>query len=215
MIFQLADDPNAPFPDPALAETDPDGLLAVGGDLSVTRLINAYKNGIFPWFMAGEPLLWWSPDPRLVLFPEKIHISKSLKKIIRQKRFKITIDQCFETVIQACSEPRKDEPETWISNEMKQAYIHLHQAGFAHSFEVWQADQLVGGLYGVEIAQAFFGESMFSRASNSSKVALTALTEYALNKKLKCIDCQVSTAHLRSMGAVKIQRQDFLKLLHS
>lgn len=213
MFFQLDDASDAPFPDPSLAEIEPNGLLAMGGDLTVTRLINAYKNGIFPWFMEGEPLLWWSPDPRLVLFPEKIHISKSLKKIIRQKHFKITMDQCFNKVMQACSEPRAGESQTWISEDMKKAYFKLHQAGFAHSFEVWRDKQLVGGLYGVEVNQAFFGESMFSRESNTSKLALTALTDYVQANSLKCIDCQVSTAHLRSMGAIEISRLDFLSLL--
>ena len=213
MFFQLDDASDAPFPDPSLAETDPDGLLAMGGDLTVTRLINAYKSGVFPWFNKGEPLLWWSPDPRLVLFPEKIHISKSLKKIIRQKRFQITMNQCFEQVIHACSEPRVGESQTWISEDMKNAYVNLHQAGFAHSFEVWRDNQLVGGLYGVEVNQAFFGESMFSRESNTSKIALAALTDYAQTKDLKCIDCQVSTTHLRSMGAIEISRADFLSLL--
>jgi leucyl/phenylalanyl-tRNA--protein transferase len=213
MFFQLDTPSNASFPDPALAETEPNGLLAIGGDLTVERLVNAYKNGIFPWYSVGDPILWWSPDPRLILKPKDLHISRSLQKLIRQQKFEISLNQCFEKVIQACSEPRQGESGTWITEEIKAAYISLHQAGFALSVEIWQNKELVGGLYGVELKGAFFGESMFSRVSNSSKIALVTLAEYALEKQIQLIDCQMTTAHLLSMGAKEMPRATFLDQL--
>ncbi len=213
MFFKLDTPSNAPFPDPALAETNPNGLLAVGGDLTVERLVNAYKKGIFPWYSEGEPILWWSPDPRLILKPKNLHISRSLQKLIRQQKFEISLNRCFKAVIDACSEPRKGESGTWITEEMKAAYITLHQAGFALSVEVWKNKKLVGGLYGVLIQRAFFGESMFSRVSNSSKIALVTLVEFALEQQIELIDCQMTTSHLLSMGAREIPRTEFIKAL--
>ncbi len=163
------------FPDPETALTEPNGLLAAGGDLSIERLLLAYRRGIFPWYSHGEPILWWSPDPRTVIFPGQLHISKSLQKTLRQQKFVITFDQAFADVIEACRQPRPTQPTTWITTEMKQAYIELHKAGHAHSVECWQGDNLVGGIYGVGLGKCFFGESMFSTVTNASKVAIVTL----------------------------------------
>lgn len=207
--------PAAPFPDPVNAETDPDGLLAVGGDLAPERLLGAYRQGIFPWYSQGQPILWWSPDPRMVLFPERLHISRSLRKTIRQGRFRITFDQAFASVIEACAAPRDREGGTWITEEMKLAYLDLHRLGHAHSVEAWQEGELAGGLYGIQIGTIFFGESMFSRSSNASKTAFVHLV--LTLEKLGCplIDCQVHTAHLESLGACPIPRSRFLEIVHS
>jgi len=213
MFFKLETSSDAPFPDPALAETNPNGLLAVGGDLTIPRLLNAYKKGIFPWYSEGDPILWWSPNPRLILKPQDLHISRSLQKLIRQQKFDITINQCFEQVINACAQPAKERETTWITDEIKQAYIDFHKAGFALSFEIWFEKKLVGGLYGVCIGQAFFGESMFSLMSNTSKLALVTLVEYALKHNIQLIDCQMTTPHLLSMGAKEMSRACFLKEL--
>lgn len=205
------------FPDVELALQEPDGLLAIGGDLSVERLIAAYQQGIFPWYNEGQPVLWWSPDPRMVLKPEDINISRSLAKKVRQDTFKVTFDSAFREVIIACSEPRltKDgnQDGTWILDDMIQAYIKLHEAGYAHSVECWQGTKLVGGLYGVAIGKVFFGESMFTRISDASKIAFVSLAEQLKQWDFKLIDCQVYTSHLESLGATMIPRKKFISLL--
>ncbi len=198
------------FPPPHLAIKE--GLLAVGGDLSPDRILLAYRNGIFPWYSPGEPILWWSPDPRLVLYPDELRVSKSLRKVIKRKIFHITFDESFDDVIQACANAKRSYGEgTWITDEMKDAYCGLHRQGYAHSVEAWQDGKLVGGLYGIAIGRAFFGESMFNRVSNASKVAFVTFIE-----KLRClefvlIDCQVKTDHLIRFGAREIPRKLFLE----
>ncbi|PIE68102.1 MAG: leucyl/phenylalanyl-tRNA--protein transferase [Deltaproteobacteria bacterium] len=200
------------FPPPHLAIEE--GLLAVGGDLRVERLLLAYRNGIFPWYSPGEPILWWSPDPRLVLYPEALHVSRSLRRTINQKQFKITFDQDFKAVIRACAATKRSYGEgTWITEEMQAAYTELHRQGHAHSVEAWQNDHLVGGLYGVAIGRAFFGESMFSRVSNASKVAFVVFVESLKRSGVKLIDCQVKTDHLARFGAREIPRKLFLEQL--
>ena len=205
--------PNQKFPLVESALIDPDGLLAIGGCLSSVRLMNAYQKGIFPWYSPGEPILWWSPNPRLVLFPEKLKISRSLGKTIRKGRFKITFDQVFTQVMQYCAEPRSKEIGTWITEDILLAYAQLHQQGIAHSIEAWQDEKLVGGLYGVAIGQVFFGESMFHRAADASKVSFCHLVEKLSDWNYQLIDCQVHTQHLISLGAEEINRQDFSSLL--
>ena len=207
------DDPNAPFPPLELAETDPDGLLAVGGDLSPQRLQRAYSQGIFPWYTDDQPILWWSPDPRTVLYPEGLRISRSLKKTLRNHPFNVTFDTAFEATMRACSEPRGDDQGTWITDEMLNAYCQLNRLGYAHSVEVWQEQQLVGGLYGVAIGKVFFGESMFSRVTDASKVALVHLSRQLLAWDFRMIDCQVYSPHLASLGAEVIPRKSFSQLL--
>lgn len=188
-----------------------EGLLAVGGDLSVERLLLAYRNGIFPWYSEGEPILWWSPDPRLVLYPNELRIAKSLRKTIRRNLFQITIDSAFESVVQACAETKRSYGDgTWITDEMKAAYGRLHCHGYAHSVEAWQEEELVGGLYGVAIGRVFFGESMFSRVSNASKVAFVTLVKLLQQRSFTLIDCQVRTEHLIRFGAREIPRKSFL-----
>lgn len=205
------------FPDVKLALQDPDGLLAVGGDLSIERLVSAYQKGIFPWYSEDQPILWWSPDPRMVLEPKELKVSRSLAKKIRQQRYQVTFDQCFEDVIIECSKPRLEkgsvQSETWIIDEMIAAYINLHKAGFAHSVECWLDNKLVGGLYGIAIGQVFFGESMFSRVSDASKIAFATFTKQLQQWDFKLIDCQVYTSHLESLGAKMISRQKFINLL--
>lgn len=207
------DDPDAPFPDASLALTEPDGLLALGGDLSAGRLLNAYRHGIFPWYSNGQPILWWSPDPRTVLYPGQPNVSRSLRKILRRKCFNVTCDQSFERVINACAAPRGDHDGTWITKDMKDAYITLHKLGHAHSVECWQDGELVGGLYGVSIGRVFFGESMFSRVSNASKVAFVQLARQLDAWQFGLIDGQVHSAHLVRLGAQAIPRRQFLALL--
>jgi leucyl/phenylalanyl-tRNA--protein transferase len=202
------------FPSARDALTEPDGLLAAGGDLSVHRLLNAYRNGIFPWYDHPQPILWWSPDPRTILIPDEVHISRSLKKKLNQNVFKVTFDQAFAEVIETCSLPRKNEAGTWLTPEMIDAYILLHQQGHAHSIESWVDDQLVGGVYGVAIGQVFFGESMFSRITNASKVCLVQLASKLDEWQYKLIDCQVDSEHLQSMGAAQITRDEFISLLN-
>lgn len=201
------------FPDVSLALTEPDGLLAVGGDLTVKRLLTAYQRGIFPWYSEDQPILWWSPDPRTVLFPEQLKISRSLRKTLRNKPFTVSFDRAFTEVIQACSEPRPDQNGTWISEEMQQAYIRLHAEGHAHSVECWLDSKLVGGLYGVSIGKVFFGESMFSRTSDASKVAFVCLVKHLQAKGYPLIDCQVHSEHLESLGASNIPRVEFIGFL--
>jgi leucyl/phenylalanyl-tRNA--protein transferase len=209
-VFLLSDKPA--FPPPYLAQRN--GLLAMGGDLSVERLIAAYQNGIFPWYGEGEPLLWWSPDPRLVLFPGKLHVSKRLKRMVKNRVFDITFDTAFPTVITECARIRQEQgKETWIDTDMIAAYCRLHDYGVAHSVESWQDGALCGGLYGVALGKCFFGESMFSRASNASKVALVCLVGHLREWSFSMIDCQTTTAHLMRMGAQHIPRSLFLELL--
>jgi len=204
----------ADFPDVALALRDPDGLLAVGGDLSVERLLAAYQRGIFPWYSGDQPILWWSPDPRSVLFPDKLHVSRSLRKVLRKQEYKITFDTAFAEVIRACSQPRAGDPGTWITDEMQQAYIRLHQAGYAHSIEIWLNGKLVGGLYGIAIGKVFFGESMFSRVTDASKVAFVFLVRQLQRWQFGVIDCQIQSAHLDQFGAELIPRSEFTMLLN-
>lgn len=206
-------DRNQPFPNVSEALVDPNGLLAVGGCLSPRRLANAYRHGIFPWYGEGEPILWWSPDPRLVLFPEQLTVSRSLRKTLKNGGFSFSYDHCFEQVITACAEPRTYADATWISPEIKQAYCQLHQLGLAHSFEAWQDGRLVGGLYGLSLGGVFFGESMFHRASNASKAAFAFAVGQLLQWGYRLIDCQVYTAHLASLGAEEIPRAAFIGLL--
>ncbi len=213
MIFRLDPDPYSDFPDVALAEAEPNGLLAVGGDLSPMRLLNAYRHGIFPWFSADEPILWWSPNPRTVLYPEKIKISRTLRKTLNRELFQVTYDSAFQQIIKACSKPRQGSPGTWLVPQMIRAYTDLHGLGMAHSVEVWQQEILVGGLYGVAIGSVFYGESMFSRVSDSSKVALVNLCQTLLALDYKLIDCQVYTRHLISLGAEEIPREQFCQHL--
>ncbi len=191
------------------------GLLALGGDLSPPRLLLAYSLGIFPWFNPGEPILWWSPDPRCVLFPAELHVSRSLQRFMRKTPFRISFNEHFAAVIYWCRRLRAglDGKGTWITKEMKEAYLHLHRLGFAHSVECWDGDDLVGGIYGVCIGRCFFGESMFSRRSNASKVALVALVRHLREQDFVLLDCQQTTAHLVSMGAREIPREQFLQQL--
>ncbi|RLA18067.1 MAG: leucyl/phenylalanyl-tRNA--protein transferase [Gammaproteobacteria bacterium] len=205
--------PFEPFPDSDLALNEPNGLLAVGGCLSTERLINAYQHGIFPWYSQDEPILWWTPSPRLVIYPENLKISKSLRKTVRKGLFNITFDSAFSEVIEQCGSPRSGGDETWITEEIKEAYLALHKKGFAHSVEAWQDDKLVGGLYGVSIGAVFFGESMFSHISNASKVAFVTLVTQLQKAGYQLIDCQVRTEHLISLGAEEISREQFSKHL--
>ncbi len=206
-------DPELNFPPVELALDEPNGLLAVGGDLTPERLVKAYKLGIFPWFNHDQPVLWWSPNPRAVLLPDQLHVSRSLRKAIRRGSYKITLDKAFTEVMQACAAPRPQQADTWITPEMHAAYLQLHKMGVAHSVEAWLDDKLVGGLYGLAIGQAFFGESMFSRADNASKVAFVYLVRQLQAWQFKLIDCQVSSEHLESLGAIDIERTQFIQLL--
>jgi leucyl/phenylalanyl-tRNA---protein transferase len=208
MIFQLSPD-IIMFPDPALA--DDDGLLAIGGDLSEERLKLAYNNGIFPWYSEGEPILWYSPHERCVIFPEKIKVSKSMEQVFKKNLFTITADRDFKSVIMNCANtPRKDQDGTWITDDMQQAYINLHEKGIAHSVEVLKNDKLTGGLYGLQINNVFCGESMFSNEPNASKAALIWLCR---NMNFTLIDCQLPNPHLMSMGAEMISREEYLAIL--
>ncbi|MDB5149130.1 MAG: leucyl/phenylalanyl-tRNA--protein transferase [Mucilaginibacter sp.] len=209
MIFRL--DERLIFPKPDLAE--PDGLLAVGGDLSTQRLLLAYQNGIFPWYSDDTPILWYSPHERFVLYPEELKISKSMRQVLRSGKLRVTVDTCFNDVITACSTaPREGQDGTWIVSDMIAAYNRLHAEGHAHSVEVWQENDLVGGLYGVHVGDVFCGESMFSRVSNASKTALIHLCNTGL---YRLIDCQVHTDHLESMGARMISREQYIDVLQN
>jgi leucyl/phenylalanyl-tRNA--protein transferase len=205
------------FPDTGQALSYPNGLLAIGGDLSIPRLLKAYEHGIFPWYEDPQPIMWWSPDPRSVLFPEELKISRSLRKAMRQSDFRITTDQAFHRIVAGCAAPRFEDNGTWITNAMGRAYMELHRAGYAHSVEVWSRHgQLVGGLYGVTLGRVFFGESMFSKADNASKMALVAATRVLQALDYQIIDCQVESSHLGSLGAREIPRLDFeLHLAHT
>jgi leucyl/phenylalanyl-tRNA--protein transferase len=197
---------------PPVEQASPEGLLAVGGDLQPERLLEAYRHGIFPWYNDDQPILWWSPDPRMVLFPDKLHISRSLKRSLRPGLFSVTLDRCFRDVMQHCAEPRPQYPDggTWITAEMLEAYTRLHELGYAHSVETWQEGQLVGGLYGVALGGAFFAESMFTRASDASKVALVSLVRQLQAWGFRLMDCQQSSLHIKMLGAEAIPRHNFL-----
>jgi leucyl/phenylalanyl-tRNA---protein transferase len=200
-----------PFPPVERALRDPNGLLAAGGDLSPERLVEAYKRGIFPWFGEDDPLLWWSPDPRMVLFVGEVHVSRSLRRVIRSGKLTVTLDRAFRQVMAGCAEPRPDAGGTWITDEMVEAYSALADRGFAHSVETWSDGRLVGGLYGVAIGRMFYGESMFSRQTDASKVALVGLTRQLERWGFEMIDCQMSTGHLASLGAREVPRAEFLQ----
>jgi leucyl/phenylalanyl-tRNA--protein transferase len=209
MIPILSKDPESPFPPTKQALDHPQGLLAAGGDLSPTRLLNAYRHGIFPWYSDDQPILWWSPAPRCILYPSSVHVSRRLRRRYNQGQFKLTCDQAFSEVITACAEPRPDHDGTWILDEMKQAFIHLHEIGVTHSLEVWRDQKLVGGIYGVALGQIFFGESMFSKTTDASKIALVALCRQLQRWGFSLLDCQISNPHLLSMGAEDISRARF------
>ena len=199
---------------PNVVTANPDGIIAIGGDLSPERLLLAYKSGIFPWYSEGEPIVWYSPDPRMVLYPKKLKISKSMRSILKKGKFKITYNKNFEEVISSCKTIfRKGQPGTWITEEMQKAYIKLHKIGIAKSVEVWQDNELVGGLYGIDLGHVFCGESMFSKISNSSKLAFIHLVQKCEKENYKIIDCQVYNNHLASLGAEEIPRKEFIKLL--
>ena len=200
------------FPPPEFALEN--GLLAFGGDLGVERLLLAYRMGIFPWYTDPDPILWWSPDPRLVLFPENLHVSRSLEKVLRKRKFIVTFDMAFSEVIGFCAQTRQDPKNgTWITRDMQMAYTALHRAGYAHSVEAWEDEKLAGGLYGVSVGRAFFGESMFTLSPNASKVAFVTLVKYLKTYDFHLIDCQVSTDHLKRFGAGEISRKQFLNIL--
>jgi len=209
---QLSDDPRL-FPNVEQALADPDGLLALGGDLTPERIINAYRQGIFPWFNTGEPLLWWSPSERATIAANTVHISKSMKRFINKRSMTVTLNHSFSAVIHACAEPRATQAETWISQAMIEAYIELHALGLAHSVEVWSEDKLVGGLYGLSVGQTFCGESMFSQMPNSSKLAFIALNQHFKSFDGKLIDCQMQTDHLTSLGVTATSRNNFITQL--
>ena len=202
---------DTPFPNVNLALNEPNGLIAIGGDLSIDRMLLAYENGIFPWYGEGEPILWYSPNPRMVITPDKLHVSKSLKKILHSSQFRVRIDMAFKEVILQCrTVQRPGQSGTWINDEMVKSYCQLHELGYAHSYEVYKNDELVGGLYGVALGRVFFGESMFSLVSNASKVAFAHL----LQKSKYClIDCQIENQHLESLGAFKMPRDLFIQQL--
>lgn len=209
------DDPPDHFPPHEAALRDPPGLLAAGGDLTAARLSAAYERGIFPWYSPGQPILWWSPDPREVLRPADFHCSRSLTRTLRSAGFEYHQDRDFGAVIDACAAPRSRSPGTWITAEMRAAYCALHQRGLAHSFEVWRAGALVGGLYGVRLRGVFFGESMFSRERDASKAALASLVARCPALRIELIDCQLPSAHLRSLGSHAMPRREFLDYLRS
>lgn len=201
------------FPPVDTALDDPGGLLAAGGNLSPAWLLTAYRHGIFPWYSGGQPVLWWSPDPRMVLLPDEIRVRRSLAKRLRNGGFHVTADTAFDAVVSACAAPRRDQPGTWITDEMRTAYGRLHELGPAHSVEVWHDDSLVGGLYGIALGPVFFGESMFSREADASKIALVALARAMAREGGRLIDCQMHTAHLASLGARDIARAEFIGYL--
>ncbi|MDP2388898.1 MAG: leucyl/phenylalanyl-tRNA--protein transferase [Acidobacteriota bacterium] len=202
--------PADPFPPVDQALDEPDGLLAAGADLTPDRLIDAYRHGIFPWFNEGDPILWWSPNPRIVLAPRDFHVSHSLKKRLKQRRFTVTIDTAFAAVLAECAAPRPDDGGTWLTAPMKAAYLALHEEGAAHSIEVWMDGALAGGIYGVGLGRMFFGESMFSRRTDASKIALAYLAAQLARWDVPWIDCQLETDHLLSLGAVAVPRRVFI-----
>lgn len=199
---------------PPVEEADEDGFLAIGGDLSTERLLEAYRNGIFPWYNEDEPICWWSPDPRCVLFPQKLHVSKSMNQLIRKEQFRFSMDTCFTEVMENCrSIARKGEQGSWIQDELIAAYTKLHELGYAHSGETWYDGKLVGGMYGVQLGKIFFGESMFSFMSNASKFAFTGFVRELVKQDVQLIDCQMKTDHLLSLGAEMIPRSEFIAIL--
>ena len=202
--------PDDPFPPVDLALQVPNGLLAAGGDLTPERLLAAYREGVFPWFGDEDPILWWSPDPRMVLYTNEVHVSRSLNKVIKTNRFRVTLDQAFREVIKGCAAARRDNEGTWITQAMEEAYVRLAELGHAHSVEAWEGDTLVGGLYGVALGRMFFGESMFTRVTDASKVSLVTLARQLERWTMPLIDCQMSTPHLASLGARDVPRTDFL-----
>ena len=206
-------DPDIGFPDVELALHEPDGLLAIGGDLSIERLLLAYRKGIFPWYGPEQPILWWAPNPRLTLHPDRLRISRSLAKTLKKGKFAVTVDKDFHAVITDCAEPRPGQSGTWITPEMMTAYYNLHNAGHAHSVECWHKGALAGGLYGVSIGRVFFGESMFTRIPDASKVALVILAQQLERWNFALIDCQVYTEHLESLGASPMERKAFTRIL--
>lgn len=201
------------FPPVTQALSEPNGLLAVGGDLSLPRMIAAYRRGIFPWFSADDPILWWAPDPRTVLLPDEFHCSRTLQRWRRQDRYKVTVDQAFEAVVRGCAAPRSNQDGTWIVPAMREAFVRLHRAGVGHSVEVWSGDELVGGLFGAKLGRAAFGESMFSRAPNASKFALAAILLDGCWGEIDFLDCQFTTEHLLSLGAIEWSRSFFVRQL--
>jgi leucyl/phenylalanyl-tRNA---protein transferase len=203
------------FPSPSKALRDPDGLLAIGGDLSEERLLNAYENGIFPWFNEGQPIMWWSPDPRCIFVPNEIKVSRSFAKHLRKDQFKITYDIAFAEVLEGCASARKGINDTWITNDIKLAYLNLFKLGYAHSVECWNDNELVGGLYGIAMGKVFFGESMFSRKSNASKTALYYLSKQLEKMNFRLIDCQVYSPHLQTLGAKPMKRELFIQNLNN
>jgi leucyl/phenylalanyl-tRNA---protein transferase len=202
--------PDEPFPSVTAALADPNGLLAAGGELSSARLIDAYRHGIFPWFNPGQPILWWSPEPRMVLFPSELKVTRSLVKVLRNRDYQVRADTGFRAVMEACAEPRPEQNGSWISDEMIAAYCALHEQGFAHSVETWIDGELAGGLYGVALGRMFYGESMFTRAADASKIALVHLARQLERWQFGMIDCQMYTPHLASLGARAISRADFM-----
>lgn len=215
VIFLNERDPPEALPPTRYALREPNGLLAVGGSLSPEWILHAYRRGVFPWFSEGQPILWWTPDPRAVLFPGEFRRSRSLGKSIRNAGFEVRLDTAFAEVVAACAAPRRREPGTWITAEMHRSYVELHERGLAHSIEAWREGELVGGLYGVAIGKVFFGESMFSRARDASKVALSSLVDECDRRGIRLIDCQMATDHLSSLGSRSISRRDFERLLAS
>jgi leucyl/phenylalanyl-tRNA---protein transferase len=201
---------DTPFPPLEYAMRQPNGLLAVGGDLSPERLLDAYRRGIFPWYSDGDPILWWSPDPRMVMYPNELRVTRSLDKVLRNRPYEVRYDTSFDAVITACAEPRRDQPGTWITPEIRAAYNALHYLGYAHSIETWIDGELAGGLYGVAIGHMFYGESMFARVRDASKIAFTHLARRLAGEGYEMIDCQMHTDHLASLGAREIPRETFL-----
>jgi leucyl/phenylalanyl-tRNA--protein transferase len=208
-----ADDPPDSFPNIESAFTVPEGLLAAGGDLSEDRLVYAYRRGIFPWYSDGQPILWWSPEPRCVIFPDRLHISRRLRRSLRRSGFRIRFNASFDQVIGSCAKDRPGQDGTWITADMRAAYERMHARGWAHSIETWKDDRLVGGMYGLAIGKAFFGESMFSAESNASKASMLALCTLLIEHDFRLLDCQVESPHLLSLGAERLPRQRFAGLL--
>jgi leucyl/phenylalanyl-tRNA--protein transferase len=210
---RLGEEPASPFPSSRTALASPNGLLAWGGDLSPTRLLNAYRDGIFPWYSEGQPLLWWSPSPRCVLYPEKVYLSRRTRRRYNSGVFRLTMDRAFRPVIEGCAGPRPYEDSTWITGGMIDAYVQMHELGHAHSLEVWRGEDLAGGIYGLAIGSMFFGESMFGRQTDASKIALIALCKHLLQHGFGLMDCQVGNPHLFAMGAEEIPRHRFERAL--
>ena len=213
IVWLSSQDPPDAFPPVEQALIDPDGLLAVGGDLSSERLLAAYRRGIFPWYEAGQPILWWSPDPRSVLWPDALHVSRSLRKQLARNSFAVTADRAFTDVLEACAAPRHHTTGTWLTGDMRAAYARLHSLGWAHSFEAWQGDRLAGGLYGVYLGRVFFGESMFTRSTDASKVCLAHAVRFLRQRGCGLIDCQIWSDHLQRLGATTMTRRDFQRQL--